>query len=239
MILPHHLSLAVWGVTLAATISSLAPDAAALPDAYSAAEIRGWVVDAETKRPLEGVHVVAQWILRTGLLSSQHVQRLKILETVTDHKGEYYFPAWGPEPRPPLSVLEWGDDPILRFFKPGYKPGGAVNYSPPPDNDAEMAQRVSRWHGKTITLEPFRGTQERWALSLSGLQVGLGWGHETGDLVRRADDNWKHMPRMVLAIVEQRRLLPEQFRPIVRRLEVWDVTEPQLRALIKQEGVTP
>jgi hypothetical protein len=239
MMLQHCLRLAVLSVPLAAIISSFTPDASALPGAYSAAEIRGWVVDAETKRPLEGVHVVAQWILRTGLLSSQHVQRLKILETVTDAKGEYHFPAWGPEPRPPFSALDWGYDPILRFFKPGYRPDGAANYSPPPDNDAEMAQRVSRWHGKTITLEPFHGTAERWAISLSDLQVGLSWGQDTGDPVRRPNDNWKYMPRMILAIVEQRRLLPEQLRHLVRRLEVWDVSEPQLRALIARKGAAP
>jgi hypothetical protein len=239
MNLPHRLSLAVLSLTLAASILSLAPDASALPDAYSAAGIRGWVVDAETKQPLEGVHVVAQWILRTGLLSSRHVERLKVLETVTDARGEYHFPEWGPEPRPPLSALDWGYDPILRFFKPGYRPDGAANYSPPPDNDTELARRVSRWDGKTITLEPFRGTPERWAISLSDLQVGLSWGQGTGDPAGRPNDNWKHMPRMVLAIVEQRRLLPEQFRHLVRRLEVWDVTEPQLRALITREGATP
>ncbi|HEV8310544.1 MAG TPA: hypothetical protein VGW35_23020, partial [Methylomirabilota bacterium] len=65
------------------------------PDTYSAAEIRGWVVDAETKQPLEGVYVVAQWILQTGLFDSRTVTRLHIMEAVTDAKGEYYFPPWG------------------------------------------------------------------------------------------------------------------------------------------------
>jgi hypothetical protein len=225
-------------IVMGATVLVLATDASALPASYSGAEIRGDVVDAETKQPLEGVHVVAQWILRTGILHGQHVIRLQILETVTDTKGEYYFPAWGPKPRPPLAVLDWGFDPILSFLKPGYQPDGRGNYSPPPENQAEMSQRFSLWHGKTIPLKPFRGSTERWAVSLSDLQVGLSWGHETDDPAHRVNDNWKHMPRMVLAIVEQRRLLPEPFKHYVRRLDAWNVTEAQLRALVTQEGAT-
>lgn len=238
MIFRHRSSFAFLPLALGVTVFGLASPVAALPAAYSGAEIRGWVVDAETKKPLEGVHVVAQWILRTGILHAQHVTRLKILETVTNAKGEYYFPAWGPEPRPPLSVLDWGFDPILRFFKPGYKQDGAANYSPPPDNEAEMSQRFSLWHGKTIALEPFRGTADMWAVNLSDLQIGLSWGHETADLASRVNDNWKHMPRMVLAIVQQQRLLPEPSRHYVRRLDAWNVTEAQLRALVKEEGAT-
>jgi hypothetical protein len=41
----------------------LAVDASALPASYSADEIRGTVVDAETRQPIEGVHVIARWIV--------------------------------------------------------------------------------------------------------------------------------------------------------------------------------
>ena len=79
---------------------------AADPDTYSAAPIHGWVVDAETKQPLEGVHVVAQWILQTGLLHGEHTSRLHIVETVTDPKGGYQLPRVGAKPRPFLSRFD-------------------------------------------------------------------------------------------------------------------------------------
>jgi hypothetical protein len=195
------------------------------------------VVDAETKKPLEGVHVVAQWILGTGIIHGEHVTRLQILETVTDAKGEYYFPSWGPKPRPPLSVLEWGFDPILTFFKPGYHPDGRSNYSPPPDNEAEMSLRFSLFDSQTIALKRFNGTPLDWAIHLSGLQSSLGWGHDTGDVTRRVNEYWKLMPGIVLAIAEQRRLLPGPLQYRVDDLDVWHVTEAQLRALIKKGGL--
>lgn len=212
---------------------------AAPPDAYSAAEIRGWVVDADTKQPLEGVHVVAQWILNTGLFfHSSHVTRLHILETVTDAQGEYHFPAWGPKPRPVLARLDWGTDPILTFFKPGYRVLSRNNYSPPPENEEEMAVRVSRWHGKTVALEPFRGTTDDWIRQLQLVQGRLGWGDRTEDIPPRLNDYWKHFPRTVLAVVEQRRQLPVELRHRVERLESWGVTEETLRRLVtsKEQG---
>jgi hypothetical protein len=222
---------------MAALVFGLASGSEAAPPSYSAAEIRGRVVDAETKQPLEGVHVVAQWRLATGLIEAHRVTRLQILETVTDAHGEYYLPPWGPKPRPLLSELEWGFDPILTFFKVGYRPDTKNNYSPPPDNEAELSQRFSLWNGKTIALEPFRGTAQEWATYLSGVQNDLGWGH-TGAVLGTVNDYWKQMPRVVLAIAGERRRLPGLLRYRVQDLETWNATEAQLQALIKPGGAT-
>src|SRR5262245_4187710 len=109
------------GALVSAAVAMGPRPAASQPDAYSAAPIHGRVVDAETQQPLAGVHVVAQWILNTGiLLHAETIQRFHILETVTDANGEYKLPGWGPKPRPTLSRLE-EDDPRLTFFKPGYR----------------------------------------------------------------------------------------------------------------------
>ena len=207
--------------------------AGAQPPAYSAAEIRGRVVDAETQEPLAGVHVVAQWILITGMVHPQSITRLHILETVTDAKGEYHLPAWGPKPRPFLSELDTAD-PRLTFFRPGYRLGGGSNQVP-----HHEPLRTSRWHGKTIELEAFRGSPEEWANQLSLLQIGLGWGHNTDHVVPRVNDNWKLMPRILLAIVEQRQLLPARLRHRVRDLQAWRATEAELRALVPQKGPSP
>ncbi len=207
--------------------------AAAQPPAYSAAEIRGRVVDADTREPLAGVHVVAQWILITGMVHPQSITRLHILETLTDATGEYQLPAWGPKPRPFLAELD-SADPRLTFFRPGYRMLDRSNQVP-----HHEPLRTSRWHGKTIELEPFRGSPEEWANQLSLLQTGLGWGHNTDHVVPRVNDDWKHMPRIVLAVVEQRQLLPARLRHRVRDLQAWKATEAELRALVQQKGPSP
>jgi hypothetical protein len=227
-------------ILMLATILGLAPMAASAgpPASYSAAEIRGTVVDAETKRPLEGVHVVAQWILNTGLLlHDSHVTRLHILETITNSRGEYHIPAWGPKPRPVLSRLDWGFDPILTFFKPGYRVLNRSNYSPPPEREEEMSVRISVWNGRTISLQLFRGTPEEWVHQLGLIQGALAWGDRTEDIPARVNEYWRYFPRTVLAVVEERRLLPDRLQHQVERLDTWQVTVDTLEALVRtREG---
>jgi hypothetical protein len=209
-----------------------APTGAAPPDSYSAAEIRGWVIDAETTQPLEGVHVVAQWILNTGMFfHSRRVNRLHIMETVTDARGEFYFPAWGPTPRPTFSSLDTAD-PRLTFFKPGYRALDRSNRIP-----HDGALRTSVWHGETIGLQPFRGTPEEWASHLVAVQIGLDWGSPLDTTPPQINDYWKSFPRMVLAILDQKRTLPTDLGHRVWDLKVWNVTEEQLRSLIQGTGV--
>ena len=201
------------------------------PDAYSAAPIRGSVVDAKTQQPLAGVHVVAQWILNTGMFfHSERIQRFHILETMTDEKGEYQIPGWGPKPRPPLSRLDTVD-PRLTFFKPGYRPLDRSNNDP---HDRPL--RTSRWDGKAIPLEPFSGTLEDWSMALRSLQVGLAWAHPIPGPLDRTNDYWRSYPRIVLVILDQRRLLPERVRYYVDDLTNWGVTEEELKALAERKG---
>jgi hypothetical protein len=217
---------------LAAAAAIMGPrPAASQPEAYSAAPIRGRVVDAETQQPLAGVHVVAQWILNTGMfLHAERIQRLQILETVTDAKGEYEIPGWGPKPRPPLSRLE-EDDPRLTFFKPGYRPRDRSNNDP---HDRPL--RTSRWDGKTIPLDPFRGTPDEWSSTLRGLQIGLAWADPLPGPLGGTNDYWRSYPRVVLIILDQRRLLPQRLRHRVQDLSNWEVGEEEVKALARQKG---
>jgi hypothetical protein len=209
-------------------VAAVLPDAAmAQPAAYSAEPIRGRVVDAETRQLLEGVHVVAQWILQTGILHGRTVERLHILETVTDATGAYRLPGWGPKPRPALSRLETSD-PLLTFFKPGYRPLDRSN-----NEMHDRPVRTSRWDGKTIALEPFRGSPEEWVDSLQHVQVRLRWGRSTDS--GQVNDHWRHFPRIVLRVLEERMLLPERLRHRVEDLAGWHVTETQVRAAVQEK----
>ena len=89
---------------------------------YSAEPIEAWVVDAETKRPLEGAIVVAHWELKGGLEGGNIQGQIMVMESVTDKAGRFYFPAWGPTWH--IASPWWGylsdSDPELLLFKSGY-----------------------------------------------------------------------------------------------------------------------
>src|SRR6266849_1854255 len=68
---------------------------------YSAEPIEAWVVDADSGQPIEGVVVTANWELEIGTLGGNiPVGQIMVMETVTDQKGRFYFPAWGPKAVP-------------------------------------------------------------------------------------------------------------------------------------------
>jgi hypothetical protein len=175
----------VWVIVLVLTISEAIVAGCASadifpPPSYSATEIRSVVVDEVTGRPLEGVVVVAQWILRR---MGGDGPRLQVTEAVTDAQGQFLIPSWGPKPRPPLMQLT-DKSPQLLVFKRGYAPLRLVSESKAefiksyPNYRTMTARQISErmsiegnptepvqesfWDGMTIQLEPFRGTPERW-----------------------------------------------------------------------------
>ena len=93
---------------------------------YKAEPIEAWVVDAETNQPLEGVIVVAHWQLKGGLEGGNPVGEMMVMETLTDAKGRFYFPAWGPKLRSLDGRLKTQSPGIL-LFKSGYEYRGLEN----------------------------------------------------------------------------------------------------------------
>ena len=89
-----------------------------MPSSYQAEPIEGWVVDAETGKPLEGVNIAASWELTASNgFSTIQVGSLMLMEAVTDAKGRYVFPAWGPLPADHGSLRK--ESPRLAFFQDG------------------------------------------------------------------------------------------------------------------------
>ncbi len=161
--------------------SCAAPQGGFPPPTYSAKAIRATVVDGATSLPLEGVVVVARWVLRRMWGDGP---RLHVAESVTDQQGEFLIPGWGPEPRPALMELQ-DKSPQLLLFKHGYVPMELHNG----ESREEFARRFPNyrnmtateinkwmtyrgypdralqdafWDGLTIQMSPFQGTQERW-----------------------------------------------------------------------------
>ncbi len=138
-----------------------------LPDGYTFTETRGTVIDAETKKPIEGLIVVGTWELEwTGgptYITEAIVSKLiYVEETVTNEKGQFILSAPPPIKRPKYWAFH-GDDPRILFFKPGYKIKFLSNCPWILQVSRELHEeytysknRKSYWTDKVIDLEPFR-----------------------------------------------------------------------------------
>lgn len=182
------------------TCQSLAACATLLE--YSAEPIEAWVVDEETKQPIEGTVVVAHWVLEGGI----HVDRvgeLMVMEAVTDKTGRFYFPPWGPVKHSGRSRLTYMD-PELIIFKSGYK---FLQIRNDPTKEAiegkYLPVRRSKWNGKTIKLESFKGDLKATRDTYDFLSTALGFA------IRDPKEClWKKVPKMIIATMVQE----EEFR---------------------------
>lgn len=193
--------------TLLLLVSTLPIAACATPVTYSAEAIEARVIDAETKQPLEGVVVVAHWVLEDGI----HVDRvgdLMVLESIADKNGWFRFPAWGP-------IRHWGNsrltymDPEILVFKSGYEYRQLTNYDwATPEQRAGKAipVRKSAWNGKTIALKPYTGTIQAYKGHFESLNKEL----ERVATDNPEDCNWKKLPKTIAAIGRERKALEEK-----------------------------
>jgi len=145
---------------------------------FSAEPIEARVFDEQTDQPLEGVVVIANWLLMRGTLGGRtQVGPLMVLEAVSDANGRFSFPAWGPLPNRTAGFLDH-EDPELWFFKPGYQLSRLTNYYAT-DHRIKPSKRKSDWNGKVIRLRRFTGDEGKYAEHLAGearsLAANLKW----------------------------------------------------------------
>lgn len=159
---------------------------------YSADPIEAWVIDAETKQPLEGVVVTANWQLTGGFEGGYPKGQMMVMETVTDKNGRFYFPGWGPK-------LHMGEgslretQPQLLLFKSGYEYRRLANEV----SSKEVYTGKSEWSGKRIGLIPFNGTINEYANHLSSLHTSI------RSILDGGRCEWKKMPRLMVALDRQ------------------------------------
>jgi len=167
---------------------------------YSAEPTEGWIIDADTKQPMEDVIVVANWQLHKSTVGEKiPADHLHIMETLTDRNGRYYFEGW--EPR----AAQWGffidRDPELLFYKEGYQYLGLKN---PLRSEIDTSKvRQSVWTGKTIELKRFDGNLEDYATHLSSLYASM------RTILHGSRCEWKSTPQLVLAVAEQEKIFRE------------------------------
>jgi hypothetical protein len=84
---------------------------------YHERSFKGKVIDAETKEPIEGAVIVAQYHSNVLGPTGSHTTLIDVQEALTNSKGEFFIPS---KTRIiyPLSV---GDDTSFLVWKPGYK----------------------------------------------------------------------------------------------------------------------
>lgn len=99
----------------------------------SAATFKGKVVDADTKEPIEGAVVVAEWSGETTTPTATHSTLKDVKEVLTDKKGEWMIkgPKGGKigNMKTIISVITgayFTKRPRFYIFKPGYCPCPAV-----------------------------------------------------------------------------------------------------------------
>ena len=188
---------------------------------YSAKAIEGWVVDADTKKPLEGVNVVAHWVLAFGMEGGQSTD-LVLMESVTDNAGRYSFPAWGPvrvHGNLPWEARLKNQDPEIIFFKSGHGWDAVSNRITGPYPDAGPRVRSSEWNGKTVELKKIEGNLDRYGSIVSGVLTGVSYGR----------CSWKQMPRMLVALDRESQRLRQQkiltFLPTIDKIRDISVGE--------------
>ncbi|MGH7207863.1 MAG: hypothetical protein ACREIL_00615 [Nitrospiraceae bacterium] len=160
-------------------------------------------MDKETGQPIVDAHALAEWQLygyygRNGPLMVQ--------DAVSQADGVLTFPAWGPL-RGSRAGLVINSDPVVSFFKPGYKALIVTNAIPIGLNETEQVRGFFQ-NGQTFALEPFRGNPEEWVDQLRKVWLGLA--------TPRGDDKslafrGPYLNRLLRVWAERERL-PERFR---------------------------
>lgn len=170
-----------------------------VPRQYSGEEMGAHVVDAKTKKPLEGVIVVAYWKLSRGTFGGTvDIGTLHVMEAVTDKDGQFHFPAWGPKTvwRGRLS----GHSPTILFFKPGYKWKKLY-----PEWEGKTAPDPRRhWVGKAIELSKFAGSLKEYTKHFGSFNYYLDF---LTDVPKNCD--WKKVPQTLGVLISQGKIFED------------------------------
>jgi hypothetical protein len=78
---------------------------------------KGKVIDTETKDPIEGAVVVAQYHVNMLGPTGSHSTLIDVQEALTDKEGEFFLPSLTKV----INPISTGDDTSFLIWKPGYK----------------------------------------------------------------------------------------------------------------------
>jgi hypothetical protein len=176
---------AIWRLVLRAAVCVSASSCGI----YSADEITATVVDADTKAPIEGVNVIAGWVVRGGINYGNTVGYMNVMETVTSGDGKFHFRSWGPRANLHLGEIR-REAPTLMLFKSGYRYTAAEN------NGSSLAAAPSAmksdWNDKTILMKRYAGTMPDYDAGYTALWTDLTFLRDHG--------HWSAIPQFLCAV---------------------------------------
>jgi hypothetical protein len=184
---------------------------------YSAMPIEAWVVDAETNQPVPGVIVIASWVLEGGLEGGNQLDRMMVMEAVTDSAGKFSFPAWGPKkvpsyPRVYSNARLKEMDPQLFLFKDDHRYLWLLNEKTSKQMASQgPSMRTSDWNGKTIKLKPFKGNIHEYKENVSAFSTALD-SVTTKQVCTESSCygtgacDWNHTPKAIAELGKQERI---------------------------------
>lgn len=174
----------------------------------------GWVIDADSGEPVEGVVVVVYWVMEKAWAWSVALAgAVAVFERVTDKDGRYRISGCGPRWR--KEMMESYADPAIILLKNGYKPRiiGNMEIGGCSCNGRRAFFRPSMWDGKTVEIKRFTGTPEERVKELRLAIPAL------------EGDHSKQIPLLLNALLAEEKNIPNSvhrkgpfFDNIVRRL---------------------
>ena len=186
----------VSGRSVAAVLFACAVSTSALAFVYSAPAIEITVVDADTRKPLDGVIAAANWQLNGGLETGIPVGQVQVLEAISTKEGKIVFPAWGPVFR--LHGRLDNRWPHIVLYSKGYRYRLLQNEQKP-GNFGD-----STWNKKTIGLARAPADLEELRRSVMFLTGSVGYTNTSTDC------DWKKVPRLMLALEGLRKSLTDE-----------------------------
>jgi hypothetical protein len=84
---------------------------------YHERSFKGRVIDVETKEPIDGAVVVAQYHVNMLGPTGSHTTLIDVQEALTDKKGEFVLPSLTKM----INPFSTGDDTSFLIWKPGYR----------------------------------------------------------------------------------------------------------------------
>ena len=89
---------------------------------YTGKPIEGIVIDRVSKKPIEGVVVVASWgLYRAKGFEGHEYDTLKQVQVMSDAAGRFFIEGWGPRLMSPLWTVD-EEAPTVVGLKPGMRP---------------------------------------------------------------------------------------------------------------------
>jgi hypothetical protein len=173
---------------------------------YSEPGLRGKIVDAVTKKPIEGAMVYGYYATQKGGVGGgkQLVEMVRSFEAASDANGVFELPMWDTGDKPvkgeAMSLF-----PLLAIYKPGYDfwHNNFVSirqYSPKTSvegPDYELKDNVYDWTKQPHELTPVTSERDRYS-ALNDSSVGLqfigecGWEAYSKTLLARHNE-WKRI----------------------------------------------